>query len=267
MTGSASDREVSVHSASYQDLNGKSVLITGGASGIGAALTEGFLAQGCKVAFIDLLDGAELCDRLEASYGSRPLAIQADLTDMLALRSAISAAATTNGPISILVNNAALDDRHETLDVTPDYWRAMLATNFDHVFFAAQAVIPGMQAQGGGAIINFTSISYMMGMGGMPAYTSAKAAITALTRTLAREFGADGIRVNAIAPGWVMTERQVRLWANDQTKADMIERQCVKENLVAADMVGPVLFLASNASRMIAGQVLAVDGGVITVPA
>ena len=256
-----------MHSAKFEDLRDKSVLITGGASGIGAALTEGFIAQGSKVAFIDLLDASELCTRLESAYGQRPLALRADLTDTEALRAAVGEVAAKNGPISILVNNAALDDRHQTLDVTPEYWRSMLARNIDHVFFAAQAVIPGMQAMGGGAIINFTSISYMMGMGGMPAYTSAKAGITALTRSLAREFGADGIRVNGIAPGWVMTERQIRLWASPQTMADMIERQCMKENLVGADLVGPVLFLASDASRMVAGQILAVDGGVITVPA
>ncbi|MEO8531979.1 MAG: SDR family oxidoreductase [Deltaproteobacteria bacterium] len=256
-----------MHSAIFQDLDGKSVLITGGASGIGAALTEGFVAQGCHVAFIDLLDGTDLCDRMEARYGRRPLSLVADLTDIDALKRAVSEAAQANGPALVLVNNAARDDRHDTLNVTPEYWREMLATNLDHVFFASQAVIPAMQAAGGGAIINFTSISYMMGMGGLPAYTSAKAGITALTRGLAREFGADNIRVNAIAPGWVMTERQLKLWATPEVMADMVTRQCIKENLMPADMVGPVLFLASDASRMIAGQVIAADGGVIAVPA
>jgi NAD(P)-dependent dehydrogenase (short-subunit alcohol dehydrogenase family) len=183
------------------------------------------------------------------------------------LRAAIAKAEAAHGPITVLVNNAARDDRHATADVTPEAWREYLSVNLDHVFFAIQAVTPGMTAAGGGAIINFSSISYMMGLGGMPAYTAAKAAITSLTRTLAREFGADGIRVNGIAPGWVLTERQLKLWATPEAQEMIMDRQCLKEHLYPADLVGPVLFLASDASRMIAGQILAVDGGVVTVAA
>lgn len=256
-----------MHSAVFNDLKGRSVFITGGASGIGEALVAGFVAQGAKVAFADIIDGTALADRLEGEHGNRPLALKADVTDIPALQAAIAQAADAHGPITVLVNNAARDDRHNTLEVTPDYWRQMLAVNLDHVFFASQAVIPGMKAAGGGTIVNFSSISYMMGMGGMPAYTAAKAAITALTRGLAREWGEHGIRVNGIAPGWVMTERQLKLWATPETMASILKEQCLRTHIKPADLIGPVLFLASDASRMIAGQMLAVDGGWITVPA
>jgi galactose dehydrogenase len=256
-----------MHSAVFSDLKGRSVFISGGASGIGEALVAGFVAQGAKVAFADIVDGSALADRLGAEHNNRPLALKADVTDIPALQRAIATAAKTHGPITVLVNNAARDDRHKTLEVTPDYWRGNLAVNLDHVFFAAQAVIPGMKAAGGGSIINFSSISYMLGMGGMPAYTAAKAAITALTRTLAREWGADGIRVNGIAPGWVMTERQMKLWATPDTMESILKTQALKTHIQPADLIGPVLFLASDASRMIAGQTLAVDGGWVTVPA
>ena len=256
-----------MHSAVFNDLKGRSVFITGGASGIGAALVEGFVAQGAKVAFADIIEGTPLSDRLEAEHGNRPLALTADVTDIPALQRAIAQAAEIHGPILTLVNNAARDDRHKTLEVTPDYWRSALAVNLDHVFFAAQAVIPGMKAAGGGTIVNFSSISYMLGMGGMPAYTAAKAAITALTRGLAREWGEHGIRVNGIAPGWVLTERQLKLWATPETMVEILHEQCLKAHIQPADMIGPVLFLASDASRMIAGQTLAVDAGWVTVPA
>jgi galactose dehydrogenase len=256
-----------MHSAVFNDLKGRSVFITGGASGIGAALVEGFVAQGAKVAFADIIDGTALADRLETEHDNRPLALKADVTDIPALQAAIAKAAEVHGPITTLVNNAARDDRHKTLEVTPDYWRSALAVNLDHVFFASQAVIPGMKDAGGGTIINFSSISYMLGMGGMPAYTAAKAAITALTRGLAREWGEHGIRVNGIAPGWVLTERQLKLWATPETMVEILHEQCLKLHIKPADMIGPVLFLASDASRMIAGQTLAVDAGWVTVPA
>lgn len=256
-----------MHSAVFNDLKGRSVFITGGASGIGEALVSGFVAQGAKVAFADILDGSALADRLEAEHGNRPLALKADLTNIAALQEAIAQAARVNGPITALVNNAARDDRHATLEVTPEYWRKTLAVNLDHVFFASQAVIPGMIAAGGGTIVNFSSISYMLGMGGMPAYTTAKAGITALTRTLAREWGEKGIRINGIAPGWVMTERQMKLWATPDTMESILKEQCLKAHIQPEDLIGPVLFLSSNTSSMIAGQILAVDAGWITVSA
>jgi NAD(P)-dependent dehydrogenase (short-subunit alcohol dehydrogenase family) len=251
--------------AVYSDLESASVFITGGGAGIGAALTEAFLDQGARVAFVQRSDADEFCDELEARYGRAPLFIRCDVSDTEALQDAIHRAADENGPISVLVNNAANDARHSTLDTDPAAWRKSLAVNLDPYFFATQAVVPMMTAQGGGAIINFSSISYMLGMSDMPGYTAANAAITGMTRGHAREFGADGIRVNAVAPGWVLTERQMRLWATPESLAEYLSRQCLPRHLVAEDITGPVLFLASEASAAITGQCIAVDGGVVTV--
>lgn len=249
--------------AVFPDLKDASVFVTGGASGIGAGLVEGFAAQGAKVAFADLLDGNECAAGIAARTGNRPLPIQCDVTDIPALRSAIAAAVEAHGPVTVLVNNAAWDDRKGALDVDEAYWDKMQAINLKHQFFAAQAVVPGMQAAGGGRIVNFSSISYMMGMGDYPAYTSAKAAITALTRSFAREFGRDNIRVNAVMPGWVLTPRQMELWASPEALDTFQARMCLPEHLAPADMVGPVLFLASEASTVMTGQALVVDGGVV----
>jgi NAD(P)-dependent dehydrogenase (short-subunit alcohol dehydrogenase family) len=247
----------------YEDLAGTSVFITGGGSGIGAALTDGFLAQGAQVAFVQRSDASAFCDEMEARHGRCPLFIPCDITDTEALRSAIARAAEAHGPVRVLVNNAANDTRHATLEVTEDFWDRAMAVNLRAYFFAAQAVIPGMQEAGGGAIVNFSSISYMMGNGGYPAYTSANAAITGLTRSLARDFGPDRIRVNALMPGWVLTRRQLDLWANPEDLAAHLERQCLKEHLAPEDIVGGTLFLASGASRMMTGQALVIDGGVV----
>jgi len=247
----------------FHDLAGASVFITGGGSGIGAALTEGFLAQGAKVAFVQRSDASDFCDAMEDRYGSRPHFMPCDITGVPALRAAIREAAEVNGPITVLVNNAANDQRHKTEEVTEEFWDWSLALNLKAYFFACQAVVAGMRDAGGGAIVNFTSISYMMGQAGYPAYTSANSGINALTRSLAREFGPDGIRVNALAPGWVLTEKQKRLWATPQSLADFLERQCLKEHLAPEDIVDAVLFLSSKASRMMTGQALVVDGGVV----
>ena len=250
-----------MHSATFADLKGRSVVITGGASGIGAGLVEGFAAQGARVAFVDILDGNEAADRIGTATGNRPAAYQCDLTDLVALKSTFAQIAEDQGPVLTLVNNAAQDDRHATLEVTPEYWHRALARNLDHQFFAAQAVLPGMQQAGGGTIINFSSISFILGMGGMPAYTAAKSAIIALTRGLAREFGKDHIRVNSVAPGWILTERQLKLWATPETLVSIKDQQSLKRHLAPADLVGPVLFLASDASGAVTGQCMIVDGG------
>lgn len=250
-------------SAQFPDLKDASVFVTGGASGIGATLVEGFAAQGAKVAFVDLLDGTDTADGIGQRTGNVPLALQADVTDIAALKAAINTAAETNGTITVLVNNAALDERKGALDVDEAHWDKMQAINLKHQFFAAQAVVPGMQAAGGGRIVNFSSISYMMGMGDYPAYTSAKAGITALTRSFAREFGRDSIRVNAVMPGWVLTPRQMELWASPEALDAFKTRMCLPEHLKPEDMVGPVLFLASEASSVMTGQALVVDGGVV----
>ncbi|MBO6717060.1 MAG: SDR family oxidoreductase [Rhizobiaceae bacterium] len=250
----------------HGDLESASVLITGGGSGIGASLTEGFLRQGAKVAFIDIDAAASeaLCDRLEREHGARPLFLKADLTDIASLREAVAAAAKAHGPVSVLVNNAARDDRHAVDKLTPEEWDASQAINLRPLFFAAQAVAPGMKAAGRGAIVNFSSIAFMLNGGDYPAYAAAKAGIIGLTKSLAGALGPHGIRVNAIAPGMVITERQLKLWLDEDIIASHVGgRQCLKQRITADDMVGPCLFLASDAARMVTAQTLIVDGGVM----
>ncbi|KGF68246.1 3-oxoacyl-ACP reductase [Hoeflea sp. BAL378] len=249
----------------FPDLKNASVLITGGGSGIGAALTEGFARQGSRVAFIDIAVEASvaLVDRLTGEVDHPPLFIEADLSDLHQVRNACARADEAHGAVTVLVNNAALDDRHEFLEMSGDYWDENQAVNVRPVAFTAQAVAPGMIAAGSGAIVNFTSTSYMLNIGSMPAYTAAKAGIVGLTKGLAGRLGPHGIRVNAIAPGWVMTERQKRLWVTEESLAAMIDRQCIKRPIEPEDMVGPCLFLASTASAMISAQVLIADGGMM----
>ncbi|MFZ2100571.1 MAG: SDR family oxidoreductase [Oricola sp.] len=249
----------------YEDLKDASVLITGGGSGIGAALTEGFVAQGAKVAFIDIAVAASeaLVERLSPAAAHRPLFLHADLRDIPALRNAAAEAARAHGPVTVLVNNAGWDDRHAVEAVDEAYWENDMAINLRPQFFAIQAVMPGMIAAGGGAIVNYTSTSFMMNNGGMPVYTAAKAGVIGLTKGMAGDLGPHNIRVNAIAPGWVMTERQRDLWVTDEKLAGMIARQCLKEPIQPADMIGPCLFLASKAARMITAQVLIADGGAV----
>ncbi len=249
--------------ATFHDLNGASVFITGGGSGIGASLTEGFLRQGAKVAFVGRSDASGFVDRMEAETGSRPLFIRCDITDTAALQAAIASSAAAHGPITVLVNNAANDQRHSVEEVQEDFWDWMMAVNLKAYFFAIQAVLPGMKEAGGGAIVNFTSISYMMGNAGYPAYTTANSGLNGMTRSLAREFGPDRIRVNALAPGWVLTDKQLDKWATPDALAAHLERQCLKEHLAPQDIVDATLFLSSETSRMITGQALVVDGGVV----
>lgn len=247
----------------YADLNGQSVFITGGGSGIGAALTEGFLRQGARVAFCQRSDATGFCDEMAAATGNRPLFLPCDITDVPALKAVIGEAAARHGPITVLVNNAANDKRHATLETDEAFWEWSIAINLKAYFFAAQAVLPGMQAAGGGSIINFTSISYMFGAAGYPVYTTANSGINGMTRTLAREFGPDRIRVNALAPGWVLTQKQKDLWVTPEGLQAHIDRQCLKDTLEPEDIVGGVLFLASKTSKMMTGQALVIDGGVV----
>lgn len=247
----------------FPDLDGKSVFITGGGSGIGATLTEAFLRQGARVAFVQRSDASAFVDEAARETGNRPLFLQCDITDIERLRTCMSEAADANGPITALINNAANDKRHKTEDVTEEFWDWSQAINLKAYFFACQAAVGGMRQAGGGAIVNFSSISYMMGNSGYPAYTTANGGITAMTRSLAREFGPDAIRVNALMPGWVLTQKQLDLWAKPQDLAAHMDRMCLKQHLAPEDITGGTLFLASDASKMMTGQAMVIDGGVV----
>jgi NAD(P)-dependent dehydrogenase (short-subunit alcohol dehydrogenase family) len=249
--------------ATFHDLAGQSVFITGGGSGIGAALTEGFVAQGARVAFVQRSDASAFAAEIGARHGTAPLFLPCDITDVAALQAAMAEAAAAHGPITVLVNNAANDMRHPIEGFSVEDWDRMQAVNLRPHFFTAQAAIPGMRAAGGGSIVNFSSVSYMMGNGGYAAYVAAKAGITGLTRGLARDLGPDKIRVNALMPGWVLTAKQMDQWATPEALAAHLERQCLKEHLVERDIVDATLFLGSKASRMMTGQALVVDGGVV----
>jgi D-xylose 1-dehydrogenase len=247
------------HPAHYPSLEGKSVFITGGGSGIGESLVRHFVAQGSKVAFVDVAEAPSRA--LVAELGGKPHFIACDLRDIAALKAAVEEAVAVNGPIDVLCNNAGNDDRHQTADVTVDYWDDRMAVNVRHQFFAAQTVRPYMKARGGGSIINFGSITVMVGDADCPAYVTSKAAIWGMTRALAREFGPERIRVNCMVPGWVMTERQMRLWLNEAGEKQIAERQCLPDRVQPSDIARMALFLAADDSRMCTSQQFIVDAG------
>jgi D-xylose 1-dehydrogenase len=254
---------MSGNTAVYPSLRERVVFSTGGASGIGAEHVTQFAAQGAKVAFVDIADDAAnaLVDRIEAAGHPVPLYRRCDLKDIAALHATIAEVGRQMGPITVLVNNAANDQRHKFEDVTVDYWDERMATNLRHQFFAIQAVAPMMRAAGGGSIINFGSVSWHSLQGGMPAYTTAKAAVEGLTRGMARDLGPDRIRVNTVIPGWIMTERQVTMWLTPEAEANLMQVQCLKEKLVPADVTRMVLWLAADDSRMCTAQLWVVDAG------
>jgi NAD(P)-dependent dehydrogenase (short-subunit alcohol dehydrogenase family) len=245
--------------ASYPSLKDRVVFITGGATGIGAAFVRRFHEQGARVAFIDRL--AEAGQALAAGLGAGVWFRACDVTDPAALQAAIGDAAQALGPITVLVNNVANDDRHDAAAITPEAWRVTLAVNLDPVMIAAAAVYPMMRDAGGGSIVNLSSITALLGSVRLPAYVAAKGGIIALTKSLAREWGADLIRVNAISPGWVVTERQLALWMTPQAEAEWREQVALKERLMPDDIASAALFLASDESRMITGHNLVVDAG------
>ncbi|MCG8511737.1 MAG: SDR family oxidoreductase [Rhodospirillales bacterium] len=249
--------------ASYPSLAGLPVLITGGGTGIGASLVEHFCQQSSRVAFVDIAEeeSEKLVADMEAKGYPRPLFARCDLRDIEALRVVITQFGEELGPIRVLVNNAANDDRHEIEDVTPDYWRDRFSVNLDHQFFAAQAVRPQMKEAGGGSIINMGSIVWKIGYGGLPGYSTAKAAVSGMTRGMARDFGPDNIRVNTVLPGAILTERQLKLWFDDAFKELVMDRQCLQEFLYPPDVARMVLFLASDDGRLITSQEFIVDGG------
>jgi NAD(P)-dependent dehydrogenase (short-subunit alcohol dehydrogenase family) len=244
----------------YDSLKGRTVVVTGGASGIGAAFVRAFAQNGARVAFLDVQEdaGAALAGALGAMF------VPCDLTDIAALRAALGKIRSALGAAAVLVNNAANDQRYDFAAITPEEFDRTIAINFRHVFFAAQAIVPQMRELGHGSIVNMSSVSWMRGIPFLEAYASAKAAIVGFTNTLARAVGPDRIRVNAIAPGMVLTERQRRLWFQDESQIEAGRAQQCLPNLIAPeDIANLALFLASDDSRLITKQCISINGGVL----
>jgi D-xylose 1-dehydrogenase len=247
--------------AVYPSLRDRTVLVTGGGSGIGEAIVRHFLSQGARVGFIDI--DADASRQLVASAPAQAVVHfeHCDLRDVGELKRAVAGVREALGPITILVNNAARDDRHAIEKVTPEYWDERFAVNLRHQFFCAQAVAPDMVAAGGGTIVNMGSVSWVIGQGNMPCYTTAKSAVQGLTRALARDLGPSNIRVNSILPGWIMTPRQQKLWLTPEGEADIMRNQCLKRKLVPDDIARVVLFFAADDSGACTNQNYIVDGG------
>jgi NAD(P)-dependent dehydrogenase (short-subunit alcohol dehydrogenase family) len=248
--------------ASYPSLAGRTVFVSGGASGIGEAVVRAFAGQDAKVGFIDIQAerGAALAEELRGA-GAEVRFVPTDITDIAALQQAVRRVAEALGTITVLVNNAANDDRHDWLEETPESWDARIAVNLKHHFFAIQAVAPGMIEAGGGSIVNFSSISWRISHARLPVYSASKAAIEGLTRSFARDLGPHRIRVNAVLPGWVMTERQIALWFDENSDRVIAEKQCLPDKLMPDDLARMVLFLAADDSAMCTAQSYVVDGG------
>jgi D-xylose 1-dehydrogenase len=243
--------------ATYPSLKARSVFVSGGGSGIGASIVEHFAAQGSKVGFVDINEPASKA--VAAKTGA--LFLKCDIKDVKAYQAAIAEMASKLGPITVLVNNAAHDERHKLEDVTPEFWDDRIAVNLRHAFFAIQAVVPGMKKAGGGSIVNFSSISYHTMTANLSVYQAAKAATIGMTRGLARDLGADKIRLNSITPGWIMTQRQIDLWLTPEAEADLMKAQVLKEKVYPPDIARMVLWLASDDSRLVTAQNFVVDGG------
>jgi NAD(P)-dependent dehydrogenase (short-subunit alcohol dehydrogenase family) len=250
------------YGAIYPSLKGRTVLVTGGGSGIGEAIVRHFAAQGARVGFIDILEKPSLA--LTKSLARRRLKAhfeRADLTDIAAARKAVAAIRKALGPVTILVNNAAHDERHTLEDVTPEYFDDRIAVNLKHQFFCIQAVLPDMKKAGGGTIVNMSSVTWMLGFPDLPVYVAAKAAVHGMTRALSRELGPHNIRLNSISPGWIMTERQQTLYLTPEREAQLMKDQTVKRKLFPDDIARLVLFFASDESEAVANQNIVADGG------
>ena len=249
--------------ATFASLRGKRVFITGGGSGIGESLVASFAAQGALVAFVDIVEEASetLCRRLADAGHPPPRFRCCDITDIPALQATMAELAGEIGDFDVLVNNAANDQRHQTEEVTLEYWNERIAINQRPMFFTCQAVLEGMKRRGGGAIVNVSSISWHTKSAGYPVYATSKAAVVGLTRGLAREFGAHGIRVNTVTPGWVMTQRQIDLWVDDAAELEIKRNQCLPTKLMPQHIASMVMFLASDDGAMCSAQEFIVDAG------
>lgn len=249
--------------ASYPSLAGKAVFVTGGGSGIGADIVSAYARQGARVAFADrdLAASAVLLASLDGKVAHTPYFVACDLTDITALRAAVAEASLGCGDFDVLINNTANDERHDFLEVSPDYFDAKLAINLKVAFFAAQAVVAGMLRRGGGAIINIGSTGWKNKVAGYPVYATSKSAVNGLTRSLAREFGKHSIRVNTLTPGWVMTARQLDTWVDADGERAMDENQCLPGRIVGDDVASMALFLGAHDSRMLTAQEFVVDAG------
>ncbi len=243
--------------AVYPSLRGRVVVVTGGASGIGEAIVEAFVEQSARVAFLDMQveAGKALGVRVGAEF------FACDLTDVEALRAVVARIVLKYGAVDVLVNNAGNDTRHAVEQVTPESWDQGIAVNLKQQFFMAQAVLPGMRAAGRGSIVNMSSIGWVIPSTGLPVYVTAKAAIVGMTRTLAHEVGKDGVRVNCVMPGAILTERQRRLWLTPEYEAEVLSRQAIKRLLLPDEIARMVLFLASDDSSAVTNQSFIVDGG------
>lgn len=245
--------------AVYPSLAGKTVVITGGGSGIGEVIVEGFVRQKAKVFFLDIAETESKA--LAGRLGNGTQFIRCDLTDVAALRAALAGVEKQAGPVSVLVNNAANDDRHKFEDVTPEYWENRIAVNLRHMFFAAQAVAGGMKKAGGGSIINLGSVSWHLSLPDLSIYETAKAGIEGMTRAMARDLGTANIRVNCVVPGAIRTPRQMKLWHTPEEEAKILEQQCLKQRVDPVHVAAMVLFLASNDAAMCTAHSYWVDGG------
>ncbi|HEY9022960.1 MAG TPA: SDR family oxidoreductase [Burkholderiaceae bacterium] len=249
--------------ASFPSLRGRRVFITGGGSGIGAAMVEAFAAQGALVAFVDVAEGASaaLATKLEAECGRAPWWRACDVRDIAALQRAIADAAAALGDFHVLVNNVASDDRHTLEAVTPEYYDQRMAINERPAFFAIQAVVPGMKRLGGGSVVNLGSTGWQTKGSEYPCYAIAKSSVNGLTRGLAATLGRDRIRVNTVSPGWVMTQRQIEKWLTPEGEEAIARNQCLPDRLAPQDVAQMVLFLAADDGRMCTAQEFKVDAG------
>jgi len=259
------DGDCAVTFTRYESLKDRTIVVTGGASGIGAAFVRAFAANQARVAFLDVQTdvGTALADAVRREAGT-PLFVPCDLTDVADLRTGLGTVRERLGPAAVLLNNAANDQRYDFAAMTPAEFDRAMAVNFRHVFFAAQAIVPQMRELGHGSIINMSSVSWMRGIPQLEAYAAAKAAIVGFTNTLARAVGASRIRVNAIAPGMVLTERQRRLWFQDESQIEATRaQQCLPDLITPEDVANLALFLAADDSRLITRQCISINGGIL----